>query len=189
MDPAVIQRDHRAVADEVFSRLPEIEAMAQRICRSFRAGGKLMVCGNGGSASDAQHLAGEMVNRFLMERSPYPAMALSADGAVLTSIGNDYDYTEVYSKQVQALGGAEDILIAISTSGNSTNICKAVVAARELGVHTVAWTGGTGGELARLADEFFSVQSCGATPRIQEGHELLMHLLCERIEEIMEGVV
>ena len=177
-----------AVADHVLSGLqPEVEALAQRMAHVLKGGGKILVCGNGGSAADAQHLAGELVNRFLMERRPYACVALTTDSSVLTSIGNDYDFTQVFEKQVQALGRPGDLLIGITTSGNSPNVLKAFAAARAIGLPTVAFTGGAGGKIAAAADQVISISCTQATPRIQEGHLLVMHTLCERLEELMEG--
>lgn len=177
-----------AVADEVFGRLQgPVEALAAELAGRLRAGGKILACGNGGSAADAQHLAGELVNRFLKERKPYAGVALSTDTSVLTSIANDYGYAEVFEKQVRALGRRGDVLIAISTSGNAENICRAVRSAKELGLLTVGLTGGTGGALLPLVDRPLCVAATGSTPRIQEGHQLLIHALCERLEELLES--
>ena len=145
------------------------------------------MCGNGGSSSDAQHFAGELVNRFLMNRQPYAGLALNTDAAVLTSIGNDFSFEEIYSKQVEGLGREGDMLVGFSTSGNSGNVLKAFEVAREMGVKTVAFTGGAGGKMLALSDMVLLVSSSSRTPRIQEGHELMMHLICERVEELMEG--
>ena len=153
----------------------------------LKAGGKVMMCGNGGSSADAQHFAGELVNRFLMNRKPYAGLALNTDAAVMTSISNDFSYEEIYSKQVEGLGREGDMLVGFSTSGNSGNILRAFDAAKEIGIKTVAFTGGTGGKMLGLIDYILLVSSSSHTPRIQEGHELMMHLICERVEELMEG--
>ncbi len=175
-----------AVAHEVFSDMrPRIEAVAEDLAARIERGNKVMICGNGGSAGDAQHFAGELVNRFLFDRRPYAGIALTTDTSVLTAIGNDYGYDEVFSKQVQGLGIAGDALIGISTSGNADNVCRAFTVARDLDIHTVALTGGSGGRLAPLADEVLCVASTNSTPRIQEGHGVIIHALCERIEEIL----
>jgi len=188
MDLQKIQSESRAVADQVFSELaPVIETITQAMADGLRAGNKIMACGNGGSAADAQHFAGELVNRFLLNRRPYAGLALNTDAAVLTSISNDFSYSEIYSKQVQGLGRPGDILVGFSTSGNSENILKAFEAAREMGIATVAFTGGSGGRMLEWADHALLVSSSSHTPRIQEGHELMMHLICERLEELMEG--
>jgi D-sedoheptulose 7-phosphate isomerase len=181
-----VQQEYLAVARHVFDTLrPEVERLAADLADRIRRGGKVMVCGNGGSAADAQHLAGELVNRFLRERRPYPGLALSTDTSVLTSIGNDYGFEQVFEKQVQALGAAGDALIGISTSGNAENVCRAVDAARGLDILTIAFTGGTGGRLAGRVDRAFSISCTRSVPRIQEGHQLLIHALCERLEEIL----
>jgi D-sedoheptulose 7-phosphate isomerase len=153
-----------AVADEVIGPLQApIEELAAEMARRLRGGAKVLVCGNGGSAADAQHLAGELVNRFLKERRPYAAIALSTDTSVLTSIGNDYGFAQVFEKQVRALGR------------------------KELGLLTVAVTGGSGGRLLPLVDRPLCVASTASTPRIQEGHQFVIHALCERVEELMES--
>jgi D-sedoheptulose 7-phosphate isomerase len=186
MNWAQVQTDHRAVADFVLGALrPEIEVVAEELAACVRAGGKVLFCGNGGSAADAQHFAGEFVNRFLLERRPYAGLALTTDTAVLTAIGNDYGYELVFEKQVLALGRPGDVLVAISTSGNAANVCRALQAARATGLRTVGLTGGTGGKLAGLADHILSVACTASTPRIQEGHALILHLICERVEEIL----
>jgi D-sedoheptulose 7-phosphate isomerase len=183
-----IASDYLAVADQVFNELrPAVEKLAGEMARRLQAGGKVMVCGNGGSAADAQHIAGELVNRFLKERRPYAGIALSTDTSVLTAIGNDYGYEHVFEKQVQALGRSDDVLIAISTSGNAANVCRAITAAKALGILTVGLTGGTGGRMAPLVDQLLSVSCTRSTPRIQEGHQLVFHALCERLEEILES--
>lgn len=183
-----IAADYLAVADQVFNELrPAVDDLAAEVARRLRAGGKVMVCGNGGSAADAQHIAGELVNRFLKERRPYAGIALTTDASVMTSIGNDYGYEYIFEKQVQALGRSDDILLAISTSGGAANVCRAVAAANALGILTVALTGGTGGRLANLADRVLNVSCTRSTPRIQEGHQLVFHALCERLEELLES--
>ena len=180
--------DHLAVVDQVFNELrPGVEAVADDLFACLRSGGKILLCGNGGSAADAQHIAGELVNRFLKERRPYAAVALSTDTSILTAIGNDYGYDQVFEKQVQALGRPGDVLIAISTSGNAANVLRAVQAARDGGLRVIALTGGTGGKLAPLAHRCLSVSCTRQTPRIQEGHLLMFHAFCELLEEKMES--
>lgn len=181
-----VAEEYLAVADEVFGSLRQpVEDLAKEIASRLREGNKILVCGNGGSAADAQHLAGEMVNKFLKDRKPYSAVALSTDTSVITSIGNDFGYDLIFEKQVRALGRSGDVLIGISTSGNAANVCRAVEAAGHMNILTVALTGGTGGKLAKLAYATVCVSSSNSTPRIQEGHQLLIHALCERIEEIL----
>jgi D-sedoheptulose 7-phosphate isomerase len=178
---------HRAVVDQVFGELrPAIEAAAERMAICLKSGGKILLCGNGGSAADAQHIAGEFVNRFLRERRPYAAVALTTDTSILTAIGNDYAFDQVFEKQVEALGNPGDILVAISTSGRAANVIRAARAARARRMTVIALTGGTGGDLAALADCLLGVSCTRDTPRIQEGHLLIYHLFCERLEELME---
>jgi D-sedoheptulose 7-phosphate isomerase len=186
MDTNKIAGEYLAVADEVFgTMLEQVELVANRIAETLQAGGKVLLCGNGGSAADAQHIAGEFLNRFLCERRPYAAIALSTDTSTMTAIGNDYDFSLVFAKQVQALGRPGDLLWAITTSGNSANIMHAVEAAHAVNMKVIGMTGGTGGKLAPVSDYLFCIQSTKSTPRIQEGHQLLFHLICERMEEIM----
>jgi len=154
------------------------------IAESFKAGGKLMVIGNGGSAADSQHIAAEFVNRFEIERPPLPALALTTDSSILTSIGNDYDFKFVFSKQVKALGKEADVLLAISTSGASQNVVKAVETAKGLGIKTIALTGKEGGELIEKADLVLNVES-QSTPRIQEVHITICHIICELVDHIL----
>ncbi len=179
-----IAADYLMVAHEVFHDLKDsVEEITGEIVKSVAAGGKVLFCGNGGSAADAQHFSGEFLNRFLREREPFPGMTLTADTSTLTAIANDYSFDEVFSKQVEGLGQAGDVLVGITTTGNSPNIVRACEAARERGMVTVAMTGGDGGKLASLADYHLNIGSTRHTPRVQEGHQLLMHLICERVEE------
>jgi D-sedoheptulose 7-phosphate isomerase len=159
-----------------------IEQVARLIARALRDGHKLLLFGNGGSATDASHLAAEFVGRYHKDRRPLPAIALGADLAALTCIANDYAYDEIFARQVKAHGQKGDIAIAISTSGNSPNVLKGAEAARALGLTTIGWTGGKGGKLAGLVDHCFIVPST-VTARIQESHITLGHVLCELIEE------
>jgi D-sedoheptulose 7-phosphate isomerase len=156
------------------------------IAQAFREGKKVLLFGNGGSAMDASHIAAEFVNRFLMERPPLPAIALNTDTAVLTSISNDYDYSQVFSKQLSALGHEGDVVIGLSTSGNSPNVLKAIEVAKKNNMKTVVLTGGTGGQLANLADYTFIVQT-KHTPRIQETHITLGHTICQLVDEELFG--
>lgn len=161
--------------------------MAHAVARcvdALRRGNKLMFAGNGGSAADAQHWAGELVSRFYYDRPGLAAMALTTDTSALTAIGNDYGYDYVFARQVEALGREGDVLCAISTSGNSANVLRAVEAARQRGVAVLGFTGQGGGKLAGACDICFRVPSA-ETPRIQEGHEALGHMLCCLIEAEM----
>ena len=156
------------------------------IVASFQAGGKLLLCGNGGSAADAQHLAAEFVNRFLINRRPLPALALTTDTSILTSVGNDFSYDDIFAKQVEALGKKEDVFLGISTSGNSPNVINAVQAAQGIGMKTVILTGGSGGKLAGLADLTLTVPS-DKTPHIQETHIWIEHMICWLVDERLFG--
>ena len=175
-------REHINVMWRVETLVPMIEAAAEVMKQSLQAGGKLMFCGNGGSAADSQHMAAEFVGRFLKDREPIPAMALTVDSSVLTCIGNDYGLEEVFSRQVKALGKPGDCLIAISTSGNSPNVLEAVETARATGLRVIGLLGRDGGEVAKACDVALIVRS-NSTPRIQEAHVFLGHVLCELIEE------
>lgn len=157
---------------------------AAMVVESLRAGGKLLLCGNGGSAADAQHWAGELVSRFLYDRPGLPAVALTTDTSILTAIGNDYGYERLFARQVEALGRPGDVLFALSTSGRSPNILAALRAARERGVRTVGFTGSNGAEMGPLCDALVQVPSA-STPRIQEGHEVLGHAICQMVEAAM----
>lgn len=159
-----------------------IVTVAKLIVQAFREGHKVLLFGNGGSATDASHIAAEFVGRYHRSRAPLPAIALGADQAALTCIANDWEYAEIFARQLRALGQKGDVAIAISTSGNSPNVLRAAEAARELDLVTVAWTGGKGGKLAGLVAHPFVVPST-VTARIQESHITLGHVLCEMVEE------
>jgi D-sedoheptulose 7-phosphate isomerase len=160
--------------------------VGQLLIRAFREGKKVMLFGNGGSATDASHIAAEFVGRYRRDRDPLPALALGADMAALTCIANDYDFTDIFSRQVLAHGRKGDVAIAISTSGNSLNVIRGVEAAHDRGLVTVGWTGATGGKLTDLVDYCFCVPS-SVTARIQECHITLGHVLAELIEERLFG--
>jgi len=151
---------------------------------ALRRGNKLLFAGNGGSAADAQHWAGELVSRFNFDRPGLAAIALTTDTSILTAIGNDYGYDYVFARQIEALGRSGDLLFAISTSGNSKNIVRAIKAARDAGIGVIGFTGQSGGAMADLCDVCFRMPS-GETPKIQEGHEFLGHLICGLIEHEM----
>jgi D-sedoheptulose 7-phosphate isomerase len=157
---------------------------AEKISQAFTSDRKLMICGNGGSAADAQHIAAEFVNRFMLERPPLPAIALTTDSSVITSIGNDYSFEEIFSKQIKAIGLEGDVLLAITTSGNSGNVISAVKAARGLGIYTVVFTGGDGGRVRSLVDMALVVKS-NSTARIQEAHSLAGHLICQLVDYLL----
>jgi len=168
------------------SHLEAVLALAQDVEASWRQGGKFLVCGNGGSAADAQHITAELVGRFLAERPGYPALALTTNSSVLTAVGNDYGYDHIFSRQVQALGQAGDTLLVISTSGNSANCLLAVEEARRQGLRVHGFLGGKGGKLLPLLDSALVVPS-DQTPKIQEIHITKGHLLCMILESWMAG--
>jgi D-sedoheptulose 7-phosphate isomerase len=161
-----------------------IAGAAERIASAFLRDRKLLICGNGGSAADAQHMAAEFVNRFQLERPPLPALALTTDTSVITSIGNDYSFEEIFSKQVKALGVKGDVLLAISTSGASKNIVCAVEIANKQGIYTVGLLGRNGGKLSGMVDTALIVKS-DATARVQEAHILAEHIICHLVDYIL----
>lgn len=161
-----------------------VVVVAEAIVSSFKSGGKLMLIGNGGSAADSQHIAAEFVNRFEIERPPLPALALTTDTSVLTSIGNDYSFDQVFSKQIRALGKENDVLLAISTSGNSANVLKGIEAAKAMKIKTIALTGKDGGKMADKAEMLLNVES-KTTARIQETHITICHIICELVDHML----
>jgi len=168
----------------------QIENMVHLIVATYRAGGKVVVFGNGGSAADAQHLAGELVGRFKLERPALPAIALSTNTSILTAIANDYGYDVVFSRQIEALVTEKDVVIGISTSGRSPNVIGAIKAAKKKGARTIVLTGGKGGpsrgRMAEVADLVLAVPS-DSTPRIQESHITIGHIVCELVEKELFG--
>ena len=173
-------------AEDDSSLLQSIAAISQRIAASLRAGGKLMLAGNGGSAADAQHIAAELLSRFRLDRHPLPAIALTTDTSVLTAIGNDYGYDHVFERQVRGLGRKGDVFIGITTSGKSPNIIAALTAARDLGITTVGFTGTGGTAMTPLCD-LMLVASCDETAIIQQIHITAAHIICGLIENDMFG--
>ena len=168
---------------------PSISAAAQAMVDCLKGGGKILACGNGGSASDSQHFAAELVGRFERERAELAAIALTTDSSILTAVANDYSFDEIFSKQVRALGKPGDILFAISTSGNSNNVVAAIDAAHLKGMHVIGMTGRGGGKMATLmqaGDVLLNVDS-PVTTRIQETHLLILHCLCDAIDNLMFG--
>jgi D-sedoheptulose 7-phosphate isomerase len=161
--------------------LGRVVDVVEVITGALKAGNKILIFGNGGSAADAQHLAAEFVNRFLIERPPLPALALTTDSSIITSIGNDYDFSEIFSKQIRAIGLAGDVAWGISTSGASANVIKGLEAAKKLGMITIGFTGKDGGAIAKMVDYSLNVPS-GSTPRIQEVHITVGHAICEMID-------
>jgi D-sedoheptulose 7-phosphate isomerase len=163
------------------------EALVQVIktlVEAFKAGNKVLLFGNGGSAADAQHIAAEFVNRFMIERPPLPAIALTTDTSILTSISNDYGYADTFAKQVKALGRQGDVAVGISTSGTAANVVKAIKVAKDLGLKTVGLTGAGGGDLAKLVD-FALVVDSSTVARIQEVHITIGHVLCEMVDRML----
>lgn len=173
---------------DLFATLGALDADVDRACSaiaaSLRAGGKVLICGNGGSASDSQHMAAEFTGRFIKDRPPIAAIALSTDTSALTCISNDYSFAEVFSRQVRALGRAGDCLIGISTSGNSQNVLEAVAAANAIGMTTVGLLGRDGGKLAPRCNHNIIVPS-QSTARIQEAHILIVHTMCGAVESAL----
>lgn len=180
-----------AKARENFRRMAEDAALQRQIVdavelcvQALRAGKKIFFAGNGGSAADAQHWAGELVSRFYFDRPGLPAIALTTDTSILTAIGNDYGYDYTFARQIEALGQSGDVFIAISTSGRSKNIMRAIHAAKERGIAVIGFTGHGGGDMLEHSSICFRIPS-DETPRIQEGHEFVGHLLCALIESEM----
>ena len=166
-----------------------LNALADAVLHSFNNNGKLLTCGNGGSAAEAAHLAEEFTGRFYRERPSLPGLCLSIDGTLLTCIGNDYGFDEIFSRQVQSLGQPGDVLIAFTTSGNSENVFRALQAAKERSLVTGLFSGKAGGKCKGLADFEICVQSVNpSSMRIQECHQLLLHVLCERVEVTLLGL-
>jgi D-sedoheptulose 7-phosphate isomerase len=173
--------DHMAVIQSLPAQLPILERIAEEMTRAMIAGRKILLFGNGGSAADAQHLAAEFVGRFRRERRGLPAIALTTDTSILTAIANDYGYDDVFARQVEALCAEGDVVIGISTSGNSKNVCSALRKARELAAFTVAFTGAGGGAAAGIAEATVCIASKD-TARVQEAHILCGHMLCDWVE-------
>lgn len=179
----ILEASIRVKKEAVTSNLDLIIRAAEMMADCLKNGGKILIFGNGGSAADAQHLAAEFVNRFQIERPPLAAIALTTDSSILTSIGNDYDFDEIFSKQVAALGNKGDIAWGISTSGNSPNVVAGMEVASEKGLTTIGMSG-KGGKLAELSDLVFRVES-DTTARIQETHIIIGHMLCELVDTIL----
>ncbi len=178
----LIQESIRVKQGLLEAGVADIARAAVWICEAIHAGGKVILLGNGGSASDAQHIAAELVGRFERERRPFPALALTANTATLTAIANDYDYTQVFSRQIEAWAQGGDVVVGISTSGNSANVIAAMETARRRGAKTIGLTGEKGGRLSACVDLCLKVPSSN-TARIQEAHILIGHILCQCIEE------
>jgi D-sedoheptulose 7-phosphate isomerase len=177
----VFKESSRVKEAFVNENLSKLVKVVEILITALKAGNKILLFGNGGSAADAQHLAAEFVNRFVIERPPLPAIALTTDTSVITSIGNDYDFSEIFSKQIRAIGQPGDIAWGISTSGNSTNVLKGLEIAKKMGLVTIAITGKDGGNIARVADFPINVSSSN-TARIQETHITVGHVICELVD-------
>lgn len=176
----------RAVLDRLdHGHRDAVAAVAADVVDAWRQGGRLLVCGNGGSAADSQHIVAELVGRFMAERRGYPAMALTTDTSILTAVGNDYGFQRIFARQVEALGRPGDVLLVISTSGNSGNCIEAVAAAREGALKIHGFLGGDGGKLVSLVDGALVVPD-SSTPHIQEVHITMGHLLCQLVEAWMD---
>jgi len=180
--------DSIAVKQDAEKTLPDAVALGVlAMAQCLQSGGKVMACGNGGSAADAQHFAAELIGRFERERQELAAIALTTDSSILTAVGNDYSYDEVFSKQVRGLGKKGDVLLAISTSGNSKNVVKAIEVAKKIGIQIIALTGNGGGKIATLLDKD-DIHLCAPstrTARIQETHLVLLHGLCDGVDHVL----
>lgn len=182
MIQSIVEAHMQAVSDFFSKNSEGLEQLANTVATAIENGAKVMLCGNGGSASDAQHIAAEFVGRFVNDRKALASIALTTDTSILTAVGNDYGYDEVFARQVEGLGKAGDVLIAISTSGNSANIIKAVQSAKAQNIHTVSLTGKKGGELHGMCDFNFCVEH-PTTAHIQETHIMFLHALCALTEK------
>lgn len=181
-------QDHLALFQKMEAELTApVAELAVRLIETFKIGNKLLIMGNGGSAADAQHFAGEIVSRFRIERPGLPAIALSTDTSIITAIGNDYGYERIFSRQVEALAVPGDAVIGISTSGNSPNVLKALEVARQAGCTTIGLLGKDGGSIKAVCDIPLIIPS-NDTPRVQEGHITVIHILCDLIEQGLFGI-
>jgi D-sedoheptulose 7-phosphate isomerase len=178
-----LQEHLETIQNLVDSALPEIERSGQMICEALASNRKILLCGNGGSAADAQHIAAELVGCYEKQRRSWPAIALTTDTSALTAVSNDLGYEEVFARQVAGLAQAGDVLVAISTSGKSKNVLRAVEQARELGCRTIALTGATADPLRSLCDAGVAVPS-NRTSRVQEAHITIGHLWCEMVDHV-----
>jgi D-sedoheptulose 7-phosphate isomerase len=180
-----LARESQQVKERFFQENADaVVAISLLIGETFRRGNKIFIFGNGGSAADAQHIAAEFVNRFLFDRPPLPAIALTTDTSILTSVGNDADFSRIFARQLEALGSKGDIAWGITTSGQSPNVIQGLRQAREIGMATICFTGKDGGEALRLADHGLNCASA-STPRIQEVHITAGHIICELVEKAL----
>ncbi|HPM43324.1 MAG TPA: D-sedoheptulose 7-phosphate isomerase [Candidatus Omnitrophota bacterium] len=181
---SIILDSIKAKEELASSSLDDIAKAAGIIIEAIKGGGKLLIFGNGGSAADSQHMAAELVGRFKKERRPWPAIALTTNTSTLTAIANDYSYDDVFTRQLSALGKPGDVALGISTSGNSSNVIKALKTAQEMGIKTIGLTGKLGGKITSECDVTITVPA-KETPRIQECHLLLVHIICEIVEDAL----
>ena len=172
---------HQVMFNQLNALIPQIIEVADELRACIKRGGKILLCGNGGSAADSQHIAAEIVGRYKKERRGLAAIALTTDTSILTSVGNDYGYDYIFARQIEALCRPEDVVIGITTSGNSSNVVKAMIEANTIGATTVGLTGGSGGQLKELCN-FNLVMPSNDTPRIQEAHIFVGHSLCDLLE-------
>jgi D-sedoheptulose 7-phosphate isomerase len=177
----IFRESNQTKENFVNENLTRVVAVIEAVTAALKDGNKILFFGNGGSAADAQHLAAEFVNRFVIERPPLPAIALTTDTSVITSIANDYDFADIFSKQIRAIGQKGDIAWGMSTSGTSENVVKGLEMAKKIGMVTVGLTGRDGGDMARIADHALNVSST-STPRIQEVHITVGHVICEMVD-------
>ena len=183
-----ILRGHESACRKTFggAQMDVLETITREVLKALKDGRKILICGNGGSAADAQHIAAEFVVRFRRERRSLPAIALTADTSVLTATANDYDFSDIFSRQVEGLGVEGDVLIGLSTSGRSSNVLKAIAVAKTRRLVTVGFSGGDGGELKTIADHCFTVES-EKTAHIQEVYIAVLHALTETVEDVLFG--
>jgi D-sedoheptulose 7-phosphate isomerase len=182
LDLASEMTAHNEAVKQILQLEPDLRKTIQVITDAFNNGGRVFTCGNGGSAADAQHFAAELTGRYENDRRGYPAIALTTDTSALTSIGNDYGFEQIFARQLQALANSGDVLIAMSTSGHSSNVIRAVAYARQHQIVTIGLLGRDGGKLANMVDIALTIKT-QRTPRIQEAHIFLLHLICEAFEE------
>jgi D-sedoheptulose 7-phosphate isomerase len=179
-------KEHIEVVSQIESLEKDIKMLVRKLKEIFQNEGKLLLMGNGGSAADSQHIAAELVGRFKKERKGLPAIALTTDTSILTAVGNDYSFDEIFARQIEALANKRDLVIGISTSGNSENVIKGILKAKEIGCYTVGLLGKDGGKLKKIVDLAITVPS-NNTPRIQECHIFIGHIVCEILDEELFG--
>ena len=171
--------------EKLFTLTPIVEQVVGVMIECIKNGGKIMFAGNGGSAADSQHLAAELIGRFMQDRNPMAGIALTTDTSIITAVSNDYSFDDIFSRQIEGFGRSGDIFFGISTSGNSPNILKAIESAKSMGITTVGLTGNGGGKMSQIVDYLIDVPYKGKSARIQEVHILIGHILCELIEDAL----